>query len=139
MNKVTKLQEYLFDLNGYLIIKNALDKKEVQSINKILNKLNKLKNNEWHGYAHGHNFGTKDGLNIQQIYEAGKPFQNLIDHPSWINHMMHFVGGKGTFDQHHGPLFIDENFANFRGPGEAIGIHSGNHEGMILGLVMVGQ
>ena len=24
--------------------------------------------------------------------------------------MLHFVGGKDTFDQHHGPLFIDENF-----------------------------
>ena len=34
---------------------------------------------------------------------------------------------------HRGPdqkgLFIDENFANIRGPGEAIGIHSGAHEG----------
>ena len=44
--------------------------------------------------------------------------------------MLHFVGGKNTFDQHHGPLFIDENFANIRGPGEAIGIHSGHHEGL---------
>ena len=44
--------------------------------------------------------------------------------------MLEFVGGEGTFDQHHGPLFIDENFANIRGPGEAIGIHSGNPEGL---------
>ena len=79
---------------------------------------------------HGHNYGGKEGLNLQQIYEAGKPFENLIDHPSWINHMQEFVGGKGTFDHQHGPLFIDENFANVRGPGEAIGIHSGNPEGI---------
>lgn len=71
----------------------------------------------------------KEGLNLQQIYEAGKPFEKLIDHPSWINHMLEFVGGDGTFDHQHGPLFIDENFANVRGPGDAIGIHSGNHEG----------
>ena len=71
----------------------------------------------------------KEGLNLQQIYEAGKPFEKLIDHPSWINHMLEFVGGEGTFDHQHGPLFIDENFANVRGPGDAIGIHSGNHEG----------
>ena len=44
--------------------------------------------------------------------------------------MLLFVGGKGTFDHLHGPLFIDENFANIRGPGEAIGIHSGNPEGL---------
>ena len=44
--------------------------------------------------------------------------------------MKHFVGGEGTFDWHHGPLFIDENFANLRGPGEAIGIHSGGVDGV---------
>ena len=130
MKKVSKLDEYLFDLNGYIIIKNALNKKELRDLNKILDKLKNIKNKEWSGYVHGHNYGGKEGLNLQQIYEAGKPFENLIDHPSWINHMMHFVGGKGTFDQHHGPLFIDENFANIRGPGEAIGIHSGNPEGL---------
>ena len=84
----------------------------------------------WSGYVHGHNYGGKEGLNLQQIYEAGMPFAKLIDHPSWINHMLEFVGGKGTFDHLHGPLFIDENFANIRGPGEAIGIHSGNPEGL---------
>ena len=130
MKKVSKLDEYLFDLNGYIIIKNALNKKELRDLNKILDILKNIKNKEWSGYVHGHNYGGKEGLNLQQIYEAGKPFENLIDHPSWINHMMHFVGGKGTFDQHHGPLFIDENFANIRGPGEAIGIHSGNPEGL---------
>jgi hypothetical protein len=43
--------------------------------------------------------------------------------------MLEFVGGEGTFDHQHGPLFIDENFVNVRGAGDAIGIHSGNHEG----------
>ena len=128
--KPTKLEKYLFDLNGYIIIENALDKFEVKQCNKILDKLKNLKNGMWNGYVHGHNYGGKEGLNLQQIYEAGKPFVNLIDHPSWINHMLEFVGGEGTFDHLHGPLFIDENFANIRGPGEAIGIHSGNPEGI---------
>ena len=130
MKKISKLDEYLFDLNGYLIIKNALSKKELINLNKILDDLKNLGNKQWAGHVHGHNYGGKEGLNLQQIYEAGKPFENLIDHPSWINHMLHFVGGKDSFDHTHGPLFIDENFANIRGPGEAIGIHSGNHEGL---------
>ena len=50
------------------------------------------------------------GLNLQQIYEAGEPFERLIDHPSWIERIKFFVGGEGTFDYHHGPLFIDEGF-----------------------------
>ena len=44
--------------------------------------------------------------------------------------MKYFIGGEGTFDYNHGPLFIDENFASFRGPGEAIGVHSGGHMGV---------
>ena len=130
MKKPTELEMYLFDLNGYIVVKNALKKSEVNACNKIIDKLKNLKNGEWQGYVHGHNYGGKEGLNLQQIYEAGKPFEKLIDHRSWIHHMLEFVGGKGTFDHNHGPLFIDENFANVRGPGEAIGIHSGNPEGI---------
>ena len=127
--QISKIDKYLFDLNGFIVIQNALNNSEVKACNKIIDKLKKLKHNEWEGYVHGHNYGGKEGLNLQQIYEAGKPFEKLIDHPSWINHMLEFVGGDGTFDHQHGPLFIDENFANVRGPGDAIGIHSGNHEG----------
>jgi len=128
--KPSQLEKYLFDLNGYILIKKALQKKEIKECNKIIDKLKNLKNGKWNGYVHGHNYGGKEGLNLQQIYESGKPFEKLIDHPSWINHMLEFVGGEGTFDHLHGPLFIDENFANIRGPGEAIGIHSGNPEGI---------
>ncbi len=38
------------------------------------------------------------------------------------------MGGQGTFDYHHGPLFIDENFVTCRGPGDAIPIHGGGHD-----------
>lgn len=127
--QISKIDKYLFDLNGFIVIQNALNKSEVKACNKIIDKLKILKNLQWEGFVHGHNYGGKEGLNLQQIYEAGKPFENLIDHPSWINHMLEFVGGEGTFDHQHGPLFIDENFANVRGAGDAIGIHSGNHEG----------
>ncbi len=129
-HKPTELEKYLFDLNGYIILKKAISSKELKECNRIIDNLKNLKNGEWHNYVHGHNYGGKEGLNLQQIYEAGKPFEKFIDHPSWINHMLEFVGGKGTFDHQHGPLFIDENFANIRGPGEAIGIHSGNPEGI---------
>ena len=128
--KIKEIERYLFDLNGYIVIKKALKKIEVTACNKIIDKLKNLKNDKWKGFVHSHNYGGKDGLNLQQIYESGKAFEKLIDHPSWIHHMLEFVGGEKTFDHQHGPLFIDENFANIRGPGEAIGIHSGNPEGL---------
>ena len=125
----TDLEIYLFDLRGYIQLPGALSREEVTALNEALDAMPKLQPGEWHGHVHGHSYRTSDGLNYQQIYEAGEPFECLIDHPQWIDKVAHFVGGEGTFDYNHGPLFIDENFANFREPGEAIGIHSGGHVG----------
>lgn len=123
---VSDLDIYRFDLNGYIVLKGALSSDEVGAMNAVLDTFHRIEAGEWHGYVHGHSYGdVTSGLNLQQIYEAGDPFEQLIDHPSWFEHVKLFVGAAGTFDSHHGPLFIDENFVNFREPGEAIGIHSG--------------
>jgi hypothetical protein len=127
---VTDRDIFFFDLRGYLVIKGALSATEVAELNAGLDAIPKLQAGQWHGYVHGHSFSKVDGINYQQIYEAGEPFERLIDHPAWIDKVKHFIGGEGTFDCHHGPLFIDENFANFRQPGEAIGLHSGGHTGV---------
>ena len=125
---VSDLDIYRFDLNGYIVLKGALSPDEVSALNAVLDGFPEMKPGDWHGHVHGHSYGDEtSGLNLQQIYEAGEAFENLTDHPSWIEHIKLFVGGEGTFDNHHGPLFIDENFVNFRGPGEAIGIHSGGY------------
>ena len=124
---VSDLEIYLFDLRGYVVLPNALTPEEVAELNECLDAMPPLEAGEWYGYVHAHRYGTTDGFNLQQIYEAGEPFERLIDHPSWIDKVKYFVGGEGSFDYHHGPLFIDENFATFRGPGEAIGLHSGGY------------
>jgi len=126
--KPTEMEIYLFDLRGYLILENALTPAEVDELNAGIDALLPAESGEWIGYVHSTNFGANDGLNFQQIYEAGEPFEKLIDHPSWFEKIKYFVGGEGSFDWLHGPLFIDENFANLRGPGEAIPLHSGAHE-----------
>ncbi len=124
------LDQYLFDLRGYLVLRKAISPDHVQALNATLDAMPIKEKGQWHGHVHTHSFGGKDGLNLQQIYEAGEPFERLIDHPSWIEKVKTFIGGEGTFDYTHGPLFIDENFANLRGPGEAIGMHSGGHAGV---------
>ncbi|MCY3947297.1 MAG: phytanoyl-CoA dioxygenase family protein [Anaerolineaceae bacterium] len=123
------MERYLFDLNGYLVLRNAIDGEHLRALNEGIDALLPMEIGEWNGYVHGHNYGDDDGFNLQQIYEGGEPFERLIDHPAWIGHVKHFVGGEGTFDWHHGPVFIDENFVTLRGPGEAIGLHSGGHTG----------
>ena len=127
-DKPSEMEIYLFDLRGFLILENALTPQEVAELNTGIDALLPIEHNEWDGHVHATNFGAKDGLNLQQIYEAGAPFERLIDHPSWFERVKFFVGGEGSYDHLHGPLFIDENFANLRSPGEAIPLHSGAHE-----------
>lgn len=126
---VTPRDEYFFDLNGFLVLKGVLSSGHVAEMNAILTDISQLdpplSQGEWHGCVQAHSYGGAEGTNLQQIYEAGEPFERLIDHPGWFAKVKHFVGGERSFDWHHGPLFIDENFANLRGPGEAIGLHSG--------------
>lgn len=128
--KPSDMERYLFDLNGYVVLRGALNTSEVAACNETLENLQHLKEGEWHGRVHGHNFtGSHEGLNLQQIYEAGPAFEKLIDHPAWIRKVIEFLGtDEHNFDAHHGPCFIDENFANIRTEGEAIGLHSGGHE-----------
>ncbi len=121
---------YAFDLNGFLVLKGAISKEKVEACNAILDDLRDVKPGTWKGFVHGHFFSSaKEGLNLQQIYEAGEPFEWLITNPSWIEKVKYFIGGQDDFDSQHGSLFIDENFASIRGPGEAIGIHSGGEKG----------
>jgi Phytanoyl-CoA dioxygenase (PhyH) len=130
---VTAREEYFFDLNGFIVLKGVLDPDHVDAMNSVLDNIMSLQPplsaGEWYGGVHAHSYGGAEGVNLQQIYEAGEPFERLIDHPGWYAKVKRFVGGERTFDYHHGPLFIDENFANVRGPGEAIGLHSGGAEG----------
>ncbi|MAE66977.1 MAG: hypothetical protein CMJ18_22180 [Phycisphaeraceae bacterium] len=122
---------YFFDLQGFLHLRGALSGNEVAALNDGIDAIPPLESGQWHGSIQAHDYGTNDGLNLQQIYEAGEPFEALIDHPSWYERVRHFVGGEGTFDCYHGPVFIDEAFATLRGPGEAIGVHNGGHLGLM--------
>ena len=131
---VTPREEYLFDLNGFVVLKDVLTRAHVAEMNAILTDLTHLdpplRPGEWYGCVHAHSYGGAEGTNLQQIYEAGEPFERLIDYPGWFAKVKHFVGGENTFDWLHGPVFIDENFANLRGPGDAIGLHSGGLTGV---------
>ena len=127
---LTDLDIYLFDLRGYLLLEGALTSAEVAALNAGIDAILPIQGGEWDGYVHCPASNAKDGITLQQIYEGGEAFERLIDHPSWTDKLKHFVGGEGTFDYAQAPLFIDENFANIRGIGEAISVHSGGHEGV---------
>ena len=112
------LEEYLFDLQGFLLLRGALSVEEVAACNAIVDGIpTSLERRQWWGHVQREDHPEHRGRSYQQIYESGAAFEKLIDHPSWINYVLRFVGGQDTFDYHHGPLFIDENFVTCRGPG----------------------
>lgn len=125
----TELDEYLFDLQGFIVLRGALNASEIVACNEVIDSIPKtLERGRWWGYVQREDLPEHRGRSYQQIYEAGAAYERLIDHPSYINYILRFVGGQDTFDYQHGPLFIDENFVICRGPGEAIPIHSGGHD-----------
>jgi|SRR5579875_1614388 len=124
----TELDEYLFDLRGYVIITGALSQTEVGACDDAIATIpRETPPGGWAGYVYRRDIPIHRGIYYDQIYEAGEGFEKLIDHPSYINYVLRFVGG-GSFDFHHGPLFIDDAIYIIRGPGEAVRPHSGAHD-----------
>jgi hypothetical protein len=117
----TPLEDYLFDLQGYLLIRGALPPAEIAELNRIVDAVPPLKPREWHGRVHRNDYTEAWGVNLHQVIEAGEPFERLIDHPAWLAHVTRYVGGDDG-------LFIDENLVTTRGPGQGVTLHSGGHK-----------
>lgn len=117
---ICSIHRYLFDLQGFLLLENALDAEHVWQLNDTLDAMPKMSPGEWYGHVHCQEHHPKRGINLQNVLEAGEPFERLIDHSAWIELAADFVGEIDG-------LYIDESFASIRGPGESINIHSGGH------------
>ena len=115
----TDMEAYLFDLQGYLILKNAVDKGHVVEMNGILDTYMDMEADSWRGWVYRSN--NDPVRHLHQVFEMGEPFERLIDHPAWIEHMQCFVGGDDG-------LFIDESFADIRSKSAATRLHSGAHK-----------
>jgi len=124
------LEEYLFDLNGFIVLPGVLSTAEVAEGNALLDEMPRsLPRGGWHGWVQRENHPEHRGASYQQIFELGGVFERMIDHPAYLNYVLRFGGGQGTYDHLHGPGFIDEAFVTIRGPGKSIPLHSGGHEG----------
>lgn len=123
-------QDYLFDLRGYLHLENAVDAQHIAELNSALDKFPPLDWGQWHGNVQRFDNNGNAGLELQNIVEAGAPFERLIDHPSWIDLLRRFCGEQDSYVQ---GLYIDECFASIRRSGGFFHIHSGGYHGAIRG------
>lgn len=115
------VNDYLFDLRGFLFLKGALRAEEVAELNAAADALLPLERGQWRGRVHCQDHHPRRGTNLQNIIEGGEPFERLIDHPSWISYVTRYVDSEKG-------MFIDEAFYNLRGEGGAINIHSGGYD-----------
>jgi hypothetical protein len=69
---------------------------------------------EWRGYVQRFDNNGNAGIELQNIVEGGKPFEELIDHPAWVDRLLRYCGEKDSYVE---GLFIDECFASIRRQG----------------------
>ena len=122
----TALDDYFFDLNGYLILKNAVTAAEVDELNVAFDAFPKLKVGDWWGNSQRRDYTGDTGFELHNCVECGDPFEKLIDHPSWISHARHYCGEEKSYVE---GLFIDECIASIRLSGGHHPAHSGGYLG----------
>jgi hypothetical protein len=128
----TAMDDYLFDLNGYLIKEQAVEPELIDALNDAFDHFPPIAPGEWWGNVHRPRSAGDPGKQweLQNVVEAGEPFERLIDHPSWIEHMRHWAGEEGSYMS---GLFIDECFAAIRTEGGFLQVHSGGYRKALRG------
>ena len=121
-------QDYLFDIRGYIILKNAISQDLVNRLNQTLDGYLDMEFLEWRGNVQRFDNNGFAGIELQNIIEAGRPFEELIDHPAWIERVHRYCGENDTYVD---GLFIDECFASIRRTGGFFPVHSGGQDGVV--------
>lgn len=126
-----KQLDYLFDLQGYLILRGAIGKADLREMNQWVDDHwayvenadlpgNNVGADQWIGQVELHSYSQDDGVNFQNIIEAGPAFERQIDNPAWTPLARKYINPVNG-------LSIHENFLNVRGPGGHLFIHCGGH------------
>jgi hypothetical protein len=130
MDATFDVQDYLFDLRGYIIIKNAVSPDLVERLSRTIDTYLDLEYLEWRGNVQRFDNNGNAGIELQNIVEGGQPFEELIDHPSWHDRLLRYCGEKDSYVE---GLFIDECFASVRRRGGYFPFHTGSEDGVIRG------
>lgn len=126
----TALDDFFFDLNGYVILKNAVEPELLDELNAVFDTFPPLAPMEWWGNTQRRDYTRDTGYELHNVVEAGEPFEKLIDHPSWIEYVRRYCGDQDSYTE---GLFIDEAIASIRNSGGHHPVHSGGFQGSTRG------
>ncbi len=119
------LDDFLFDLRGFLVVRNAIDAGHVARLNDAFDRMPMdLEPGQWIGNSQRRDYGSFAGFELHNCFEADEAFEPLIDHPSWLGHAQRYVGEPESYVQ---GLFVDECIASIRRSGGHHPVHSGGH------------
>ena len=127
----TPLDDFLFDLRGYLILRDTVSPELLDELNAAFDEFpRELPMGGWYRGAQRRDYTPETGLELHQAYELGAPFEVLIDNPSWIDLIVHFCGEEKSYVA---GLFIDESIASIRTAAGHHPVHSGGFQGALRG------
>lgn len=131
MAQPSALDDFLFDLNGFLVLKNAVDADLLQRLNAEFDAFPRnLELGQWYRGSQRRDYNADTGLELHNCVHLGAPFEELIDHPSWIEHLRHYCGEEQSYVP---GLFLDECIASVRNSGGQHRVHSGGFQGALRG------
>ena len=93
----TPLDDFLFDLNGYLIIENAVEPALLDDLNHAFDDFPPLAPMEWWGNTQRRDYTEDTGFELHNCVEVGLPFEALIDPPGWIGHVRRYCGEQDSY------------------------------------------
>jgi hypothetical protein len=124
------MDDFLFDLNGYLILKQVVGPDLLSRLNAAFDAFPEIPYGHWWGNAQRRDYTSHTGYELHNVVECGQPFEELIDHPGWIDLVHRYCGEAGSYVD---GLFIDEAIASIRKSGGHHPVHSGGFQGALRG------
>lgn len=105
------LDEYMFHLNDYLLLKGVLSTEQVAEVNMLIDTIPRdLPRGGWHGWVQREDHR---GISYRQVFELGGVFERMIDNPRYLNYLNRFFGGhevasRTGFRYHNGRFLCGE-------------------------------
>jgi len=131
----TAADDYFFDLNGFLVLKGAVDGSLLDRLNSEFDDFPRsLELGGWYRGGQRRDYTPETGFELHQAVACGEPFEELIDHPSWIGLVSHFAGEEDSYVE---GVYIDESIASIRTSGGFFDPHSGGYRGALRGRFSV--